>query len=380
MAESRFHHVKIVGIKTVVPENYIDIDDELEYFDNDLKKLARAKKVVGYGRRYYVDDNVTALDLAEVAANQLIDEMGVKREEIDLVVFLSQSHDYFSPATACIAHGRLGLSRGCGAIDFSQGCSGYVLSLWSVYSMIESGAVKKVLLLSGDTPSKISMKSNRSSSQVFGDSSSATLLEYCKEENPSYFSLGTDGTGWDVLISPAGGFRLPIKSDICDKIIKDSSDNEWCLNHNLMKGIEVFNFSRSVASKNILDVLDYAGLEKEDISLFCLHQANKQIIEGIAKVAGIPLEKTPSRTFTRFANSAGNALPIALTDNLTSDIKGNILLCGFGIGLSWGSAILNADSIHNAGISFYSTPENQPTREELIEYWTQRFLRNLEGM
>ncbi len=379
MANSYFHHVKITGIKTIVPENYIDIDDELEYFDNNPKKLARAKKMVGYGRRYYVDDNVTALDLAEVAANQLLGELNVNREEIDMVVFLSQSHDYTSPATACIAHGRLGLSKNCGAMDFALGCSGYAYSLWNVYCMIESRAVRKVLLLSGDTPTKTTDSANRSSAQVFGDSSSATLLEYSDEESPAYFSLGTDGTGWDVLISPASGRRLALRPDICGKIIEDSSGNKWSLEQGFMRGVDVFNFSRDVASKNILDTLDYAGLTKEDISLFCLHQANKQIIEAVTKVAGLPPEKTPSKTFSNFANNACNALPIALTDNLTSDIKGNILLCGFGVGLSWGSVVLNANSIHNAGISFYSTPEDHPTREELIEHWTQMFLSNQEG-
>lgn len=380
MADSHFRHVKITGIKTVVPENFIDIDDELEYFDNNPKKLARAKKMVGYGRRYYADDNVTALDLAEEAAKQLFAAMATAREEIDMVAFLSQCHDYVSPATACVAHGRLGLARNCGAMDFAQGCSGYVYALWSLYAMIESGAVKKVLLLSGDTPTKVAERGNRSSTQVFGDSASATLLEYSAEENPAYFSLGADGTGWDILVTPAGGSRLPIRSDICGKVLRDSQNNTWRFDQGLMKGVEVFNFSRDVAAKNILDVLAYAGIDKENIALFCLHQANRQILQAIAKVADIPLEKTPTNTFTDFANTACNSLPTAFTQNLTEDISGNVLLCGYGVGLSWGSVILNADSICNAGISFYTTPASQPTREELIAYWEKRFLNNLEGM
>lgn len=374
MSKVIFKNCKISGIKTVVPEKVINIDDEIQYFENSEKKLNRTKKIIGFGTRHIVDKNTTASDLAYEAAQQLIEELNINREEIDTILFLSQGRDYSSPTTANVLHGLLDLSENCSAMDISQGCSGYVYALWIAHSLVASGASKKLLLLSGDTASRGAFQDNRLVAPIFGDSGSATLLEYTDEKDyNAYFSLGSKGKGWDKIISPASGSRIPVDEEIATKIVKDEYGNPWKLTQTIMSGIDVFNFTLDYVPTNINDVIDLSGKTKEDISTYFLHQANKQIVESVAMKAEIPLEKTPTNTFSTYGNNACNSVCVNITHNLSKSDK-NILLCGYGVGLSWASAIVNAESINNLGISIYKDTKNTKTAEELKEYWYNRFI------
>ena len=211
---SKFNNVAIKGFVSVFPENKINIDDEIQYFDNSEKKLNRAKKMIGFGTRYVVAPNTTVVDLAEHAANILIGELDIDKTSIDALILVTQSPDYLYPASSCILHGRLGLDENCATFDVGLGCSGYVYGLWLAHSLIASGGAKKVLLLAGDDPSTHAAKDNRISNPLFGDAASATLLEYTTDERTAYFSMGTRGSGWDRIIAPATGRRLPLREDI----------------------------------------------------------------------------------------------------------------------------------------------------------------------
>ena len=209
MSKSNFLHAKITGIAAVVPENVINIDDEIEFYKNDEKLLQRNKKILGLGKRHIVPDGVTN------AANRLITELGVEKNEIDALIVVSSSHDYIYPASACILQDRLGLSEDCACFDISGlACSAYVYGLWNAHSLIQSGAAKKCLLLVGDTVSRHSDKRNRNSNMLFGDAGVATLIEYTEHSIPSYFILGTRGSGWNKIVAPAGGSKLPIRKDM----------------------------------------------------------------------------------------------------------------------------------------------------------------------
>lgn len=374
MVKSVFKHVRFAGIKTVVPKEVINIDDEIEFFENNPKKLARTKKMIGFGRRHVTDENTIASDLCFEAATQLIAEMNINKDEIDGLVFLSQCRDYSSPSTANVLHGKLGLSQNCAAFDISQGCSGYVYAIWLVSSMIASGACRKILLLSGDTPSKSSYRDNRLVAPIFGDSASATLLEYTDEDNPSYFVLGSDGTGWDKIITPAGGSRLPIDEEIANTDVTDEYGNRWNLRHTIMKGVDVFNFTIDKAPNNINDVMALSGLTNDDISMFALHQANKQIIEAVANKAQIPLDKTPSDTFSEYGNSACNSVATVLAHHLSDQNNDMVLICGYGVGLSWASGIINMKDVYNGGFSYFSGADKLLTRRQLKDYWKNQFI------
>lgn len=373
MSNVVFKNTKIIAIKNVVPEHSVNIDDEIQYFENSEKKLNRAKKMIGYGKRHVVDKNTTSLDLAYEAAKQLIEETKTDKDSIDAILFLSQTRDYSSPASANILHGLLDLNENCAAMDLSQGCSGYLYGLWTAHSLIQSGASKKVLLLVSDTISKYSCTQNRLVNQIFGDSASATLLEYTAKETPSYFSVKSRGKGWDNIIIPSGGSRIPIDREILDNNLTDESNNIWNLSHILMDGLKVFDFTMDVAPKSINEILEFSGFNKDDIELFILHQANKQIVESVATKADIPLSKTPTNTFSEFGNTACNSVGLCLSHRAT--FGGWHLICAFGVGLSWGSAIVDLSETKNLGISLYKDTKNTPTKDGLKKYFINKFLK-----
>lgn len=373
MVNSKFNNVKIKGIKTVVPQKYIDIDDEIQYFENNPKKLARTKKMVGFGRRHVLDEGCTVVDLCEQAAKELIKELKIDKDKIEALVMVNQSPDYLHPASSAILHGKLGLKKTCTTLDLGLGCSGYVYGLWMVHSLIASGAVKNVLFLAGDSPSQHSDRRNRLVNQIFGDAGSATYIEYTEEDNTAYFSLGTDGTGWDRIIAPASAKRLQLKSDICDKEIEDKNGNIWKLNDTIIHGQDVFNFTIEVAPQNIKDVMEYAQKTDSDIDYYVIHQANKQIVESVAIKADIPDDKYSSQTFSKYGNNSTTSVATVICDQLEGKKYNTILLSAFGVGLSWASAIININNLYNGGISYFIPPENMLTREEQIQYWIKQF-------
>lgn len=371
MTVSSFNHVKISGVKTVIPENHIDIDDELEFFDNNPKKLERAKKMVGYGRRYLADELTTVTDLAVDAAEKLFEEMSIDKNDIDILIFVNQKPDFREPNDACIAHGRLGLKKSCATLPICIGCSGYPYGLWVACALMQSGFFKKCLLLAGDVPARATDQKDRKKAQIFSDGASATILEYTSEKRLSYFVNGSDGGGWDKLVVPFGGMRLPFDKASFDIEETDENGNKWRANLSLMKGADVFNFTMDVAPKLINEILDVSGWAKDDVDLYAIHQANKQIVENIIAMSKIPEEKTPVDVFSKYANSSTNSVVTVVCDQQKPLKK--VVLCAFGVGLSWGAAAVDLSGMYNGGISTYIPPKDRPTREEQIKYWINYF-------
>lgn len=366
-------HVKITGIKTVIPSQFIDIDDEIQYFNNDVKKLARAKKMLGYGRRYFVDEGTTVTDLCIDAAIKLFTEMNIDRNSIDLLIFVNQKPDYKEPCDACIAHGALKLHTSCATLDINSGCSGYIHALWTAHTMIASGVSKKCLLLAGDIPSFGLEQTNRKSAPLFGDAASATLLEYTDKDHSSTFILGTDGSNWDKIVAPFGGTRLPVNKESLDLKIFDANGNIWTSNQTVTLGEDVLSFTISVIPPLINETISFAGLCKDDIDLFVIHQVNKRMVESIAARANLTLEKVPTETFTKYANTSTNSIPTTICDQLFAKKANNIVICGFGSGFSWGCGIINISTLYNGGISTYISPDNRPLRSEQISHWIKYF-------
>lgn len=371
MTVSSFNHVRISGIKTVVPEHFIDIDDEVQYFDNNPKKLARAKKMMGYGRRYIADDNTTVTDMAVDAAEKLMTEMKIDRDEIDLLIFVNQKPDYKEPNDACVAHGKLKLNKNCTSLDLNIGCSGYVHALMTAHAFVSTGTFKTCLLLAGDLCARANDQTNRKVAPVFGDAASATILKHTEDDRKAFFITGTDGACWNKIVHPLGGMRLPLDKETIDLRVEDITGNQVLLRQGVMKGEDVFNFTMDVAPALLNDTMKAAGWTSNDVDLFAIHQANKQIVENIVSKAGIPPEKAPVDVFSKYANNSTNSVVTVLCDQ-TKPLK-NVVLCVFGIGLSWGGAALDLSGMYNGGISTYITPINAPTREEQIKYWINYF-------
>lgn len=370
MSRSTFSHVRVTGITAVVPERCIDIDDEIGFFNNDRALLERNKKILGLGTRHVVDDRTSLSDLLLVAAENLLSGMKAVREEVDALVVVSTSHDFHYPATACVVQGRLGLSESCTCFDVAGlGCSAYVHGLWLAHSLIASGAAHKCLVLSGDLTSTHSDKRNRNSNMLFGDAGTATLVEGVDDECEAWFVTGTRGRAYDKLIAPAGGYYLPIRSDIVDLEVKDESGNVWRMYDDIMKGMDVFRFTTEVAPKGIDDILAYSGKTIADVDYFAIHQANKQIVTTVARWAGLPADKYSAEAFTKFGNCGAAAVTMELVNRLQKGPLGAVCLATFGVGLSWGFAMLDMKDVYVPPIATYKTPPDAMTREEKINYW-----------
>ena len=374
MSIAKFSHVKVAGIKTVVPERFVEIDDELEFFNNDPKRLEREKKQLGYGRRYLAETETTVCDMACDAAERLIKEMAVNKDEIDLLVFVNQAPEFPAPCDACLAHGRLGLSKNCAALDINLGCSGWPYALMTAHSMMSSGGFKKGLVLAGDLPSRKADVNNRKKVQLFGDAASAALLEYEPTDDVSAtFVCGTDGVGWENLVCPFGGMRHPITHEVLDYSAKDETGSVWRATHSVMKGEDVFAFTLDVAPRLIQETLAAAGWRAEDVGLFAIHQANKMIVKAISKKAKIPQEAAPFETFTRYANNSTNSVATVICDQLPGRDAGKVIVCAFGVGLSWGAAALDLSKMFNGGISLYKELKRPTTVSDTLEHYRKIF-------
>ena len=378
-----YDHVRIAGIRTAVPDVEISIEDELEYYGGSLKKVERTRKMVGMDKRRVCPVGVTASDLCVHAAQELLQDFPQWRENVDALIFVSQAPDWHQPATACELQHRLSLPKTCAAFDVNQGCAGFVYGLWLAGSLIESGASRCVLLLVGDAQSLGRDARNRIMAPVFGDGGSATLLERQENATPMHFGLGTDGSGFEAIISPAGKARIPFvrepeRNVVCVEDIFDPSGNPWQLCDTYMDGGKVFTFTMDVVPQHILDTMAYAKTSAEELHWLVLHQANKQIMENIATKTGFARHKVPIQAFSKFGNLAAASIPSALCDTFgNTKTPGSMLLCGYGIGLSWASCVCRIDDWDCAPVLEYATPKNQPNREALIARW-QRIIQGEE--
>lgn len=350
------------------------IDDDIQYFGNNENKLKRAKKIIGYGNRYYSPNYVTSTDLAEAAAKDLIANLNIDINTIDLIIFASSMPDYFAPSSAYILHNRLNLPKTCAAFDIPHGCPAYIYAMNIGSTFIESRVCNKVLVIAGDTETEDKRSYNKTVRLLTSGASCATLIEYSEEIIESFYILGSDGNGSESIIIPAGGARIPITNEILDLKLYDSLGQEWQLNKTFMDGIDVFSFTNIVASKLINEILNKSSNSFDDIDFFALHQANKQIVDEIAYLLEIPENKYSSSTFSNYGNhicvsSIGNLVDIYGKKLNTEKIK--TVVATYGIGYSWGAMLLDIGNIYCSGIKFINF-DNYPSRKEYYNYWKNK--------
>lgn len=378
MGYTQFNHVKISGISFIIPDIKKNIDSDIHFFNNNENKLKRAKKIIGYGDRYYSPNNVTAADLAEAAAKDLIENMNIDVESIDAVIFASSMQDYFAPASSFIIHKKLGLKASCAAFDIPHGCPAYIYAVHTGSALIESGACKKILVIAGDTETEEKRSNNKSVKLLGSGASCATLLEYTEQETISHFILGSNGNGSESIMIPAGGARVPITEELIDMRLYDTLEQEWQLNKTYMDGIDVFSFTNLVAPALVTDILSKSNNTIDNIDFFALHQANKQITSEIAYKINIPDGKFSTDTFTTY----GNQMCVSSIGNLV-DIWGKRLnnqmiktvIATYGIGYSWGAILLDIGNIYCSGVKICNF-DHIPQRNTVIEYYKDK-IRNL---
>ncbi|MBD5558641.1 MAG: ketoacyl-ACP synthase III [Desulfovibrio sp.] len=370
------HHVSIAAVRAAVPENEVRLEDEAEFYGGSLKKIARLRATLGMDRRRICPPDVTASDLCAAAARRLLADYPEYRQKVDALIFLSQSPDWVQPATACELQDRLGLPRSCAAFDVNQGCAGYIYGLWLAGTIINAGA-RAVLLLVGDAP-RIDVR-NRVIASVFGDGGSATLLLRKPDAPVMQLGFGTDGSAFETIIVPAGQARIPYScrpEENADLVTDtwDTSGNPWQMVNTFMDGGAVFNFTMDVVPGHLKEALNHARLTPEDINWLILHQANKHIVDTLAERVGIPLEKTPDGTFGKYGNLASASIPAALCDTFSAvRDPGMTLMCGYGIGLAWGSCLCRLENLDCAPVMDFVPDPHRPTRQQRIERWKKIF-------
>jgi len=340
MAKIKYSNIGIGAVAACVPKRIVG-REELKSLIPE-KEIDRMVNSIGIREKRYADEGVCASDLCVRAAEKLLEDNKIDKSEIDALIFVSQTSDYRQPATAPSIQHRLGLGTGVLSFDVNLACSGYVYGLSIAYSFASQEGIRNVLLLVGDTMSRIVSGKDRESFPLFGDAGTATLV--CKGDfGESWFSLNSDGSGKDIMQIPYGGYR----KQSCREGLEEHTDSQgnvrtgeqFCMN-----GMDVFNFGMRVEPKDVEGLAEWACKAIEDIDVVIFHQANRFMTDFFAKCLKIPADRIPY-CLERFGNTSSASIPLTVVSELHNPVcypkRENVLMSGFGAGLSWGSVLLN---------------------------------------
>jgi len=343
MATFSVNNIAIKGISCCVPKNTernIDLDILTQ---EEIQKFIDA---TGVEERRVVTKEICTSDLCCEAAEKLIKDLNWQKEEIEIVVFVSQTADYILPVSAAILQDRLGLSTNCIAFDVPLGCSGYVYGISIIASMMKATGIKKGLLLAGDTSSKLLSKSDKSTIPLFGDGGSATAFELDEKADNLLFDLGTDGSGYKAIMIPDGGSRNRINEDSLKVVnIEEGISRNAC--NLVLDGMDVFGFGISQAPKTVNKLIEKFEIDEDAIDHFVFHQANLMMNKMIVKKLKLPVEKVPY-SLKGFGNTSSTTIPLTIVTELKESLANNnkdLIICGFGVGLSWGTAKIKLDNV-----------------------------------
>ncbi|MDR2754810.1 MAG: ketoacyl-ACP synthase III [Planctomycetaceae bacterium] len=333
---------EIRSIAYYLPENYLGNAELAQCFPNWTEEKIVSK--LGIERRPIAASNETATDMGVKAAENLFENGCCEPEEIDFLLFCTQSPDYFLPTSACLIHERLGLPKSCGALDFNLGCSGYIYGLSLAKGIIETGSAQHVLLITSETYSKYINREDRASRPLFGDGASATLISAvpaCTETLIGPFVFGTDGSGADLLIVPAGGHRMPQTPETALEL-PDGKGNIRSKEQLKMHGPGIFSFAIDRVPPLIDELLNKSGQTRNDIGCYIFHQANKYMLDRLQELCRLEGLNYFSNMMQR-GNTVSSSIPIAIVDAWRAEIlkpKQHTMLIGFGVGLSWGGTLV----------------------------------------
>ena len=336
-------NIKITGIAAAVPENVVSNRAYDRISEKDRKLLIKA---TGIEERRVAPDDLCATDMCVAAAEKLLAQLAWDRSEIQALIFVTQTPDYQMPGSSMILQQRLGLSTACLAFDINQGCAGYVYGLATLSGLMSGGQIKKGLLLVGDTITRTISLEDKSTSPIFADAGTATALEWSEDAPEMTFNLQTDGAGYEAIIIREGGARNKLTED---SLKPEELDSGICRapNQMAMNGLNVFQFALKSVAPNIRELLEKTGKTTEAYDYFVFHQANMLLNESIRKKLKLDKEKVPY-TLQKYGNTSCATIPLTIVSELSKEITSRniaLVLSGFGVGLSWGSATITLDQI-----------------------------------
>ena len=340
MAILTYNNVGITALSACVPSRVIDN----YHYDLDIWPEEEVRKVVdkvGVLERRFVDDKTCASDLCFTAAEKLIADNNINREEIDLLVFLSQTPDYRMPATSILLQERLGLPMSTMAFDIQLGCSGFINALTVVYGMMQNIGFRKALLLDGETRSKVYSRKDRRDAFIFGDAGVAALIERDEKFGESHFSLNSDGSRGDLIMIPGGGYRNMSSQETLKENVVDEYGNIRSDENGHMNGADVFNFVIIEVPKDIKRLMAVSGEDIQKMDYYVFHQANAFINNYIAKKMKLDKERIPW-TIQKYGNTSSVSVPLTIVSELKDNMAGEkkLMLSAFGVGMAWATAIV----------------------------------------
>lgn len=339
MAYLQYEGVGITAMSAAVPKRVIVNREYTEVFSK-----AEADEIVnktGIEQRRFADENTCSSDLCLAAAEKLLSDNNIDKEEIDLLVFISQTPDYRMPATSVTLQHRLGLPNKTIAFDINLGCSAFIYGLSVVYGMMERSNLRKALLLDGETRSKVYSSHDRRSAFLFGDGGVAALIERDAKFGKSTFSLNSDGSRADLIMIPAGGYRKMSSAETVVEKVVDEFGNMRSEEQGYMRGGDVFNFVIREIPRDIKNTLAYAERAVDDFDYVVFHQANNFINSYIMKKMKLDAAKIPS-TISKFGNTSSVSVPLTIVSELKGKLDGKkeLLLSAFGVGMTWATGVV----------------------------------------
>lgn len=331
MAFFNFNNVLVSGIASAIPKYSIQLSSFKTVFGEDT--IRDFSQRTGVYSKHITREEQTTSDLGYVAAKGLIKKKGVALDEIGVLLFISKTPDYRSPATAIVLQHRLNLSKDVIAYDINIGSAGFIYGMEVGCSLIESLPVKKGLIIIGDTISK-QISANNPISMLFGDGASAILLEKKINSSPIKISSGALGSEYKSFILKEGGFRMFPHEKKTDLLKADITNHTEEISIDYPK---FHSLAYSVIPEIILSFLDKSNTSINDFDIIALHQESLDVLENIAEKTGIPKEKIRTN-LDKFGNTCGASIPLLLSD-VYGSVENNriqVLSCGFGEGFSFG--------------------------------------------
>ena len=336
MAKITYQGVGIKALTACVPQDVV-FNKDLGYLIPE-EEIEKTIKNIGIEQRRIATPDVMASDLCFKAAVQLMHDNDVAPDSIDVLLFMSQTADYRIPATSCLLQHRLGLPKDTMCFDISLGCSGYLFALSTAFAYASMPGINRVLLLDGETFSKIVNRRDKVDWPLYGDAGTATLIEK-GDYGQSTFLLYTDGSGENSLKIHAG-MRNPITAESCVEHEQEDGNIRNDLEV-FMDGMDVFNFAISKVPKSIKQLLNETGRTIDEVDYLVFHQANRFMMDFFVKKLKISPDRVPY-CINKYGNTSSASVPLTIASELNGCLAGEhtVVMSAFGAGLSWGSAIM----------------------------------------
>lgn len=329
----------IKQIEYYLPEKVVTNKDlAKENPDWDIEKTEGKS---GVKSRHIADSNQTALDLAIKAVEKILSTDNDVKDQIHAIIFCTQSPDYIMPSNSFLIHKYFNFSEDVWAFDYNLACSGYIYGLAISRGILETSLAKNILLITSETYSKYLNPKDRSTNILFGDGAAASIISIGKQRGFIDVILSSNGEKFETFYIPAGGSKLPKDIHTKETTI-DHSGNVRNLENIHMNGFAVWQFISKKVSEQISKILVRNNLSVNDIDLFVFHQASKLTLDSLIKTLNIKKDKV-FVNLKDIGNTVSSSIPIALKDAKDNGRlkRGDlILLSGFGVGLSWGSIIM----------------------------------------